>query len=539
MHDTLLASALPLAPTDFLLRSAAVHGDRIAVEAAGVAHTYNELAGRAGRAAGMLVSLGLERGDTVSVLAPNSLAALEAHFAVPWAGGVLNALNARLSAAELGYILGHAETRVLIVDESLLSLAQGAIRDLVDPPRLVVSGGPGSEYEQLLSGTDPVPVSVVDETELMALNYTSGTTGRPKGVMYSSRGAYLQSLAMVTHLDLTTNTKYLWTLPMFHCNGWTFPWAVTAAGGRHVILERPDPDAIWEALLGGVTHLCAAPTVLTRLAAFADGQRLEHPVTVATGGAPPSPALLRALGAIGIEVVHVYGLTETYGPAAICDWRPEWDGLPEDERARLKARQGVANIISQPLRIRAAGRDVPADGVTVGEIQLRGNNVMLGYYKDPEATAAATDEGWFRSGDLGVLHPDGYIEIRDREKDVIISGGENITSIEVEQVLDSHPAVLESAVVGIPDTEWGEIVVAYVTLRPGATATDSELVEHVKQRIARFKAPRRIIFGDLPKTATGKIQKFKLRESQPGEGVDQRASRSGLHQPATQVKSVS
>ncbi|MFC7500513.1 AMP-binding protein [Nocardioides sp. CPCC 206347] len=510
MSDALKPVVTPLAPTDFLTRSATVHADRTAVEAAGSSLTYAELAGRAARAAGMLVDLGLRPGGRVSVLAPNSLAMLEAHFAVPWAGGVLNALNTRLSAAELRYILEHAGTSVLIVDRSLRRLAEEAAKELVTPPLLLVAGD-DSEYEQLVSQATELRTDVPDETDMIALNYTSGTTGRPKGVMYSHRGAYLQSMAMVMHLGVTARSSYLWTLPMFHCNGWTFPWAITAAGGRHVLLERPDPEAIWQALEGGVTHLCAAPTVLNRLAAFAEGRRLEHAVTVATGGAPPSPALLGTLGALGIEVVHVYGLTETHGPAAICDWRPEWDTLPAEERAGLKARQGVANVISQPLRVRASGRDVPADGTTVGEIQFRGNNVMLGYYKDPGATAAAHDGEWFRTGDLGVLHQDGYVEIRDREKDVIISGGENITSIEVEQALDSHPAVLESAVVGVPDPEWGEAVIAHVALRPGGSATEAELIAHVKQRIARFKAPQRVVFGDLPKTATGKIQKFKLR----------------------------
>jgi fatty-acyl-CoA synthase len=513
--------ATPLAPADFLLRSASVYGDRAAVEGAGLALTYSQLAGRAAAAAGMLVDLGLEPGGRVSVLAPNSLTSLEAHFAVPWAGGVLNALNTRLSPAELSYILEHAGSSVLIVDPSLRGVAEEAVRGLSAPPRVLLAGEPDSEYERLISSAAPRHIDVTDELEMLSLNYTSGTTGRPKGVMYSHRGAYLQALAMTMHMDLDASSSYLWIVPMFHCNGWTFPWAVTAAGGRHVLVERPEPDAIWRALTGGVTHFSAAPTVLARLAAFAEGRTLAHRVTAATGGSPPSPALLSSLNALGIDVLHVYGLTETYGPAAICDWRPEWNALPDADRARLKARQGVSNVVSQPLRVRADGHDVPADGETIGEIQFRGNSVMLGYYQDPEATAAATDDGWFRSGDLGVLHPDGYVEVRDRSKDVIISGGENITSIEVEQALDSHPTVLESAVVGVPDPDWGETVVAYVALRPGTTATESELIEHVKQRIARFKAPRRIIFGELPKTATGKIQKFKLREFQRGQGVEQ------------------
>jgi len=513
--------ATPLAPADFLLRAASVYGDRTAVEGAGLSLTYSQLAGRAAAAAGTLVDLGLEPGGRVSVLAPNSLTSLEAHFAVPWAGGVLNALNTRLSPAELNYILEHAGSSVLIVDPSLRGVAEEAVRGLSAPPRVLLAGEPDSEYETRISTAVPVHVDVANELEMLSLNYTSGTTGRPKGVMYSHRGAYLQALAMTMHMDLDASSSYLWIVPMFHCNGWTFPWAVTAAGGRHMLVERPEPDTIWRALTSGVTHFSAAPTVLARLAAFAEGRRLEHRVTVATGGSPPSPALLSSLGTLGIEVLHVYGLTETYGPAAICDWRPEWDALPDRDRARLKARQGVSNVVSQPLRVRANGQNVPADGATIGEIQFRGNSVMLGYYKDPEATAAATDDGWFRSGDLGVLHPDGYVEVRDRAKDVIISGGENITSIEVEQALDSHPTVLASAVVGVPDPDWGETVVAYVELRPGASATETELVEHVKQRIARFKAPRRVIFGDLPKTATGKIQKFKLRDSGLGESRSQ------------------
>ena len=533
MSDSLLSAATPLAPADFLIRSASVHGDRIAVEASGATLTYSELARRAAQAAGLFAELGLEPGGRVSVLAPNSLTSLEAHFAVPWAGGVLNALNTRLSPAELNYILQHAGSSVLIVDHSLRGVAEEAVRGLSAPPRVLLAGEPDSEYERRISSAVPVHVDVTNELEMLSLNYTSGTTGRPKGVMYSHRGAYLQALAMTMHMDLDASSSYLWIVPMFHCNGWTFPWAVTAAGGRHVLVERPEPDAIWRALTSGVTHFSAAPTVLARLAAFAEGRRLEHRVRVATGGSPPSPALLSSLGTLGIEVLHVYGLTETYGPAAICDWRPEWDRLPEVERARLKARQGVSNVVSQPLRVRANGQDVPADGVTIGEIQFRGNSVMLGYYKDPEATAAATDDGWLRSGDLGVLHPDGYVEIRDREKDVIISGGENITSIEVEQALDSHPTVLASAVVGLPDPEWGEAVVAYVELRPGASATESELVEHVKQRIARFKAPRRVIFGDLPKTATGKIQKFKLRESGPDQGREEASLQVQPSAPST------
>ena len=339
--------------------------------------------------------------------------------------------------------------------------------------------------------------------------------------MYAHRGAYLQALAMAAQAGLDARTVFLWTLPMFHCNGWCFPWAVTAVGGLHVGLRRVEPAEIWRAIRDdGVTHLNAAPTVLTGLAAHPDAAVVEGGLRVATGGAPPSPALLARLADLGIAVTHLYGLTETYGPAVLCDWRPEWDGLPADERARRQARQGVANLVGEGVRVvDPSGADVPADGVTTGEVVLRGNTVMLGYYRDPAATAAATlerpDGRWFRTGDVGVRHPDGDLELRDRAKDVIVSGGENIASIEVEQALASHPDVLECAVVAGPDERWGEVPVAFVVLRedgPGSADVAAALIEHVKGRIARFKAPQRIEFGALPKTATGKIQKYVLRE---------------------------
>jgi fatty-acyl-CoA synthase len=514
---------VPLTPTAFLDRARVVHGDRLALVDGQTRRSYDELADRCERLAGALAGLGVGPGDRVSVLAPNTGVALEAHFGVPWAGAVLNALNTRLSAAELAYIVGHAGSKVLVVDTDLAPLGQ-AVADQVDGPlRVVVSGGEDDEYEALLVAAAPSRVPVDDELALLSLNYTSGTTGRPKGVMYSHRGAYLQALAMVAQTGLGAASAYLWTLPMFHCNGWCFPWAVTAAGAAHVALRKVDPERIWQAIREeGVTHLCAAPTVLTGLSAgpWADAGPAERPVRVATGGAPPSPALLARMAELNLDVTHLYGLTETYGPAAICDWRPEWNGLDVQEQARLKARQGVANLVSQPLRVLGEdGRDVPADGTAAGEVLLRGNNVMLGYYRDDQATAEANHEGWFRTGDVAVLHPDGYIELRDRAKDVIISGGENIASIEVEQALDSHPAVLESAVVAAPDEKWGETVAAFVVLRPGQSVTERELIEHVKGRIARFKAPRQVHFGELPKTGTGKVQKFALRErlKQPGE----------------------
>jgi acyl-CoA synthetase (AMP-forming)/AMP-acid ligase II len=508
---------VPMTPTSYLTRAGEVYGDRIAVVENGQTCTYAELLNKSQRLAGALIGLGVTPGDRVSVLAPNSSPVLEAHFGVPWAGAILNTLNTRLSAHELAYIIDHVGSVVLIVDFELLDLANRALEHADSRPKLVVAGSktPGS-YEDLVADAAPTAIPVEDEYSVLAINYTSGTTGKPKGVKYSHRGAYLQALAMMIHVRLDTSSRYLWTLPMFHCNGWCFPWAVTAAGGQHVVIRRPDPSSIWEAIrTSAVTHLSAAPTVLTRLAADTAAASLDgcRPISVTTGGAPPSPSLLSQLGALNFDVTHLYGLTETYGPAAICDWLPEWDDYSAPVKAALRARQGVNNIVSEPIRVWAADSGVvPHDGTTVGEVQLRGNNVMLGYYNDDEATLAATCDGWFRTGDLGVVHPDGYIELRDRSKDVIISGGENITSIEVEQAIDSHPFVLESAVVGIPDDEWGQIVVAFVTLKQGKSLDEIEIVDHVRERIARFKAPRRVIFGELPKTGTGKVQKFRIRE---------------------------
>ncbi len=508
----------PLTPTLFLDRSALVFGDRVAVIDDEVTFTYSELRERCMRLAGALRAAGVGPGDRVSTLVPNTHVALEAHYGVPWAGAVLNTLNTRLAVGELAWIVGHAGSRVLVCDDSLLDVGAAVVAAADHPVELIACGKPGSDYEERLAVADPLRTGVGDEWGMLSLNYTSGTTGHPKGVMYSHRGAYLQALAMVAQGGLDPAAVFLWTLPMFHCNGWCYPWAVTAAGGVHVALRQVRPDAVWSAIRHrGITHLNAAPTVLTMLAADADAAPAPAPVHVATGGAPPSPSLLARLVELNLHVTHLYGLTESYGPAVICDWRPEWDTLDAAEQARRKARQGVANIACSPLRVTDAdGGDVPADGRTTGEVVLRGNVVMLGYYRDPEATAAATLRGpdgpWFRTGDVGVVHPDGYLELRDRAKDIIISGGENIASIEVEQTLDSHPDVLESAVVGAPDETWGEVPVAFVALRPGATVAEPELVEFVCAAIARFKAPKRIVFGDLPKTSTGKVQKYVLRK---------------------------
>jgi fatty-acyl-CoA synthase len=500
----------PLTPVSFLDRAAAAHGDRTAVVDGDRRWTYTELHQRCRRLAGGLA--GLADGRPVAVLAPNTHVLLEANFGVPWAGVPLVAVNTRLAAGEVAYILEHSRASVLIHDPVFDELVADAVGRLAAPPVLIRAG---QQYEELLTAATPQAVTPDDERALLSINYTSGTTGRPKGVMYHHRGAYLQALAMVGHTGLSPSSVHLWTLPMFHCNGWCFPWAVTAAAATHVCLPKVEPARVWRLIREeGVTHLNGAPTVLSMLAYAPEAAPLDGPpVRVATGGAPPSPAILRRMDELGFDVTHLYGLTETFGPVMICDWRPEWNGLDAAEQARLKARQGVGNMISCQVRVIAGdGTDVPADGASVGEIALRGNNVMLGYLDDPEATAAAVPDGWFRTGDLGVLHPDGYVELRDRSKDVIISGGENIASVEVQQAIAEHPAVLDVAVVAAPHEKWGEVPIAYVTLHDGASATEEEIIEHVRGRLARFKAPKSVVFGALPRTSTGKIQKFVLRD---------------------------
>ena len=504
----------PLTPTAFLRRSAVVYAERTAVVDGDVRWTYAELLDRSTRLAGALRGLGVEPGDRVAALAPNSAVLLEAHHGVPFAGAVLVAMNTRLAPAELGYILGHAEVAVLLVDASLLDVGVEAAAKSGRDVRVVVVGGADDEYEALLAAADPLVVPVTDERSLLALNYTSGTTGNPKGVRYHHRGAYLQSLAMAFHSRLGPESTFLWTLPMFHCNGWCFTWALTAAGGLHRCLRVLDPAEVWRAIREeGVTHFDAAPTVLTMLANDPAAAPAPRPVTVATGGAPPSPTLLDRMAALNLEITHLYGLTETFGPSVICEPKPEWRELPGPEQARLKARQGVVNVLGGGLRVvDDTGADVAADGSTIGQIALRGNNVMAGYHLDPEATDGATLDGWFLTGDLGVLHPDGYVELKDRAKDIVITGGENVSTVEVEQALCSHPAVSEAAVVGAPHELWGEVPIAFVALRPDGEVSVEELQAHVRSRLAGFKVPKDVRFGELPKTSTGKIQKFVLRE---------------------------
>jgi fatty-acyl-CoA synthase len=501
----------PLTPTAFLARAARVHHDRVAVVDGSLRLSYGELWERAGRLAGALAALGASDGDRVAVLASNSHLLLETHYGVPLSGAVLVALNSRLSARELAYILDHCGARLLICDGAL----HGRARDAVTIAQTEVMTVPEDEYERVIARAQPNARPIADERALLSINYTSGTTGSPKGVMYHHRGAFLQALAMTFHAQLRADSSFLWTLPMFHCNGWCFTWAVTAAGGRHVCLPRVDPAEIWRLIdEQAITHFNAAPTVLIDLVSHPSAHRPTRTIHVCTGGAPPSPALLARLAELGIEVTHLYGMTETFGPVMVCEWHPEWNELPAERRAWLKARQGVGNVIAQPVRVVLPnGDDVPPDGVTVGELVLRGNDVMLGYYRDPDATAAAMLDGWLRTGDLGVMNPDGYVELRDRAKDMIISGGENIASVEVEQAIASHPAVLETAVVGRPDERWGERPVAFVRLRLGWRTSERELIDHVRGRIAHFKAPRDVIFcEELPRTATGKVQKFHLRE---------------------------
>jgi fatty-acyl-CoA synthase len=504
-----------MTPTAFLERSARVFPERIAVIDGDRRLTYAEFAERSRRLAGALVALGVMPGDRVAALCANSHVLLEAHNGVPWAGAVLVPLNIRLSADELAFVIEHSGARVLLATVEFAEVA-GAVAERTGV-RLVVAGGATDEYEALLAGAVQAAVPCADERSLLAINYTSGTTGRPKGVMYHHRGAYLQALAMAFHADLEPSSVYLWTLPMFHCNGWCFTWGVTAAGGTHLCLRTIDPERIWHLVrTAGVTHFSAAPTVLTMIAetpAAAGGPLPGQPIRVQTGGAPPSPTLLARMDRLRMEVTHLYGLTETFGPIAVNQWKSRWSDLPAEEQARLRARQGVGNVIAEAIRVvTAGGDDVPADGATVGELVCRGNDVMLGYYRDERATAEASIDGWFRTGDLAVMHEDGYVEIRDRAKDIIITGGENVASVEVEQVLASHPAVVEAAVVGRPDDRWGEVVVAFVTVRDGVEVTSDELVAHARARLAGFKVPRAFVFETLPKTSTGKIQKAALRD---------------------------
>jgi fatty-acyl-CoA synthase len=497
----------PLTPVAFLERTAAIFPHRPAVVDGDRRMTWAELRERSRRLAVALQQEGIGHGDRVAVLCPNTAEILEAHFGVPWSGGVLVAVNTRLMADEIAYILGHSGATLLIVDPALAHLVEDCgIRTIIA----------GDGYEGLLASArdgDPEP-RLVTEDDTISINYTSGTTGRPKGVMYTHRGAYLNALAEMHHARLDSSSVYLWTLPMFHCNGWCFPWAVTAAGATHVCLRQVDPGRIWR-LFGEerVSHFNGAPTVLVMLATDPAARAVDPPIQVTTAAAPPSPTVIARMESLGFSINHVYGLTETYGPITICEWHPEWDAHDAPERARLRSRQGVAMLGADPIRVvDDEMRDVPRDGQTMGEVVMRGNNVMKGYFDDEEATRTAFRGGWFHSGDLGVMHPDGYIELRDRAKDIIISGGENVSTIEVEQVLLRHPDVLEVAVTAMPSEKWGERPIAFVTLCEGGAVGERELIAFARESLPGFKAPDAVRFGPLPKTSTGKVKKYELRE---------------------------
>ena len=505
-----------LNPVDFLHRAAYMYPDNAAVAHGKRRYSYRELAERSWRLANALRSAGLAKGDRVATLLFNSPAMLEAHFGVPAAGGILVAVNNRLSGAEVGYILQHSGARYLLLDTALEAQAGPPGLPGVTVIRCDDTGVPGDPYEEFLAGASPArPVSWLEhEEETISINYTSGTTGRPKGVQYTYRGAYLNALNEVIVAGLGTDSAYLWTLPMFHCNGWCFPWAVTAVAARHVTMRAVDPELIWELIDGeGVTHYNGAPTVQLMVLNHPRAHRLELPVTAMVAAAPPSPTLLARMSELNFRVVHVYGLTETYGPITVCPEQEAWRELPVEQRANYLARQGQAYISSDLVRVvDEQMTDVPQNGQAMGEVIMRGNNVMSGYFNDEAATGKAFAGGWFHSGDLAVWHPDGNIELRDRGKDIIISGGENISSIEVEQAIAAHPAVLECAVIGIPHPHWGERPKAFVTLNEGAAPTAEEIIAFCRARLAHYKCPDSIEFGPLPKTSTGKTQKFVLRQ---------------------------
>ena len=514
----------PLTPLAFLERARDVFADHVAVVHGARRSTYREFAAEVARLAHALRASGVRPGDRVAYLCPNTPELLVAHFAVPLAGAVLVALNTRLAPDEVRAILDHSGASLLVVDTELqdtIAPIRGACPDLrevvfADDAGVAPASG-GATYADLLArgSDDPLPWEVADEDAVIAVNYTSGTTGRPKGVMYTHRGAYLNALGENVTAGHDHTTVYLWTLPLFHCNGWCHAWAVTAAGGTHVMLRSFRPPEAWGLIRRErVTHLCGAPPVLSGLANAPKAAPLDHPLCVVTAAAPPNPVVLERMEALGARLIHVYGLTETYGPYTVCQPQVGWDREAPPARARLLSRQGVAMVMADPIRVvDPHGDDVPRDGVTQGEVVMRGNDVMKGYFRDPEATTEAFRGGWFHSGDIGVSHPDGYIELRDRAKDIVISGGENISTIEVEQAILRHPSILEAAVIGVPDERWGERPKAFVVCRDGEAAAPDDLRAHVRGMLAHYKCPDVFeLVAELPKTSTGKVQKFVLRE---------------------------
>jgi fatty-acyl-CoA synthase len=523
------ANFAPLSPLGFLQRAASIYPERVAMIHGERRIVYREFDRRTRRLASALARRGIGPGDTVSAVLPNVPAMLEAHFGVPMLGAVLNTINTRLDARTIGYILEHGEAKALLTDREFAGAVGPALEKLRTKPLVIevddaLYQGPGDrlgevEYEALLdTGSDDfVWTPPADESAPITLNYTSGTTGNPKGVIYHHRGAFLESVGNVMMWPLPPRAVYLWTLPMFHCNGWCYTWAVTAMGGTHVCLRRVDPPLVFQLIARErVTHMCGAPTVLTMLIQTPPEQRtrFEHVVELETGGSSPPAKVIRAMSEMGFNVTHLYGLTEVHGPSTLCAPQEAWETLGLAERAEKVARQGVryptldGQMVADPKTL----RPVPADGRAIGEVMLRGNTVMLGYLKDRAATDAAFEGGWFHTGDLAVQHPDGYIEIKDRAKDIIISGGENISSIEVEIALNRHPAVLLSAVVARPDEKWGETPCAFVQLRPDGQASADELIAFCRDNLPHFAVPKTVVFDNLPTTSTGKVQKYTLRE---------------------------
>lgn len=529
------ANYVSLSPLSFLGRVARVYPDHPSVIHGGTRWTWRETAERCNRLASALAKRNIGPGDTVSVMAPNIPALYESHFGVPMTGAVLNALNIRLDAKTLAFILEHGEAKVLITDTEFAPVIKDALRicnqdllviDIDDPE------GPGGDrlgeltYEELLTEGESNYIWSAPDSEwnAISLNYTSGTTGNPKGVVYHHRGAYLNASSNIIGWNLGHHPTYLWTLPMFHCNGWCFPWSLAAVGGTSVCLRNVSAAAIFDAIADhSVTHFCGAPVVLNLIihAAESETRNFDHTVEVMTAAAPPPAAVLAAMEAAGFSMTHVYGLTETYGPAVICAWHPEWNDLPLAEQAEIKSRQGVQYHMLEDLKVLdpETMNSVQPDALQLGEVMFRGNIVMKGYLKNPKATAEAFAGGWFHSGDLGVLYPDGYIQLKDRSKDIIISGGENISSIEIEDTLYRHPDVLEAAVVARPDNKWGETPCAFVTLKDTAVGvTGQDIINFCREQMAHFKTPKTVIFLELPKTSTGKVQKFRLREKTEAMG---------------------
>jgi fatty-acyl-CoA synthase len=526
------ANHQPLTPLTYLERAAKVFPDHVAIVHGASRITYARFWRRSLRLASALAARGIGKGDTVSVMLSNTPPMLEAHFGVPMVKAVLHSLNTRLDAAIVAFQLDHAESKVLIVDREFSAVVKEALAITKVKPLVIdfddpdYGDGPyakgeriGSlDYEEFVaSGTEDFAWSMPDdEWDAISLNYTSGTTGNPKGVVYHHRGAALMAYSNTVHAGMGRHPVYLWTLPMFHCNGWCFPWTLAVTGGTHVCLRWVRAKAMYDAIADhGVTHLCGAPIVMSTLinAAAADKREFPQTVTFNTAAAPPPEAVLSGMADAGFAVTHLYGLTETYGPAVVNEWLADWDDLPKGERTARKARQGVRYAALEALSVRdpETMEETPADGQTIGEVMFRGNIVMKGYLKNRAASDEAFAGGWFHSGDLGVMHPDGYIQLKDRSKDIIISGGENISSIEVEDALYKHPSVASCAVVAKSDDRWGETPIAYVELKPGMNATEDEIVEHCRTLLARFKCPRSVIFAEIPKTSTGKIQKFQLR----------------------------